>query len=225
MLFPYNLHWDDLDPGRHPFDPDGARAAVEALAPDPGFSSHPDWGWERWMSAEWFFTRWPDDMTNALTRYYGAWACGWRWVRNIEEGWISGPVSVWADSSVAGEEEALSRVADALLEWRLFLEDLAGRFVRLPTSGAPRERAFQRAAADIITHVADWTGANDVWYETCARVLRWYLSHLGVPAERSGALIDGAIGGRFESWTAPGPDAVDEAAGRLAAGLAHRDDD
>lgn len=94
MLFPYNLHWDDLDPARHPFDPDAAQATVESLAPHPGFPSHPDCTWARWRSAE-----------------------------------------------------------------------------------------------------------------------------------ESGALIDGAIGGRFESWAAPGPDVVGEVAGRLAAGLVHRDDD
>lgn len=228
MLFPYNLHWDDLDPARHPFDPDGAQATVESLAPHPGFPSHPDWTWARWRSAEWFFSRWPEDMTTALTRHYGAWACGWRWVSNLEEGWISGPISVWADmESVTSVEEALNCVTDALLEWRFFLEDLAGRFARLPMSEAPeeRKRTLDRAAADIITHVADRTHANDMWYDTCARVLRWYVSHLGVSAEESGALIDGAIGGRFESWAAPGPDVVGEVAGRLAAGLVHRDDD
>jgi hypothetical protein len=44
-----------------------------------------------------------------------------------------------------------------------------------------------------------------------------------VPAVTAEALVEEAIGGRFESWTGPGPDVVDDVAQRLALSLTEAD--
>ncbi|MDX2645560.1 hypothetical protein PV341_18735 [Streptomyces sp. PA03-1a] len=167
---------------------------------------------------------WADAMTRALVERFGRWALGWRW--GHDEGDIGGgPVGSWCcpRDSITSPDETLTRVATALCEWRAWLADLAGRFDRYrldSVSVEDRQHAWQRAAVRLVTHVVDRTRAGDAWYGHCKQVLAWFLARWGVPAATGEALVEEAIGGRFESWTGPEPDVVDDVVQRLARSLA-----
>ncbi|MDX2701281.1 hypothetical protein PV350_00250 [Streptomyces sp. PA03-6a] len=51
-------------------------------------------------------------------------------------------------------------------------------------------------------------------------MLASFLARWGVPAATGEVLVEEAIGGRFETWTGPEPDVVDDVAQRLARSLA-----
>jgi hypothetical protein len=55
-------------------------------------------------------------------------------------------------------------------------------------------------------------------------VLRWFLEAARVPPERHEALIEHAVGGRFQSWITPKRLTITEAAEIMAADLARPPD-
>ena len=159
---PWLLTWDEVDPRRHPFDADGAAEVVAELGgtvPARPAPAQP----------------WVNDLTERLAGRYGQWALGWRWAH--DEGEIGGgPVWAWccATHSVTTPEQTLARVTAALLEWRRWLEELAGAFDRHTLDGD--RLAWEQGVARLVTMVVDRTRAGDAWYEHCLQVLQWFLA-------------------------------------------------
>jgi hypothetical protein len=134
-------------------------------------------------------------------------------------------VASWccAGHSVSTKDHTLQRIADALAEWRSYLEDLAERFARflpLPPERDDRLSAWERAVAHLVTVTADRTDGQSAWYSHCTLVLGWFLEAAGVPAEGRSELVEHAIGGRFHSWFTPSDAETRAVAERLAADLA-----
>ncbi|ONI92275.1 hypothetical protein ALI22I_04855 [Saccharothrix sp. ALI-22-I] len=215
-----DLTWDEVDPRRHPFDSSSALAVISRLEPDgdrptrPAGSvvSAPDL---RWEGAE--GGRWLGAMAEAITARFGRWAVGWQWTR-VDGGPV---VRGWCCSthSLTTPAETLPRIADALCDWRAWLEDLAERFDRFPLGDLPdeeREGAWERATVHLVTHVVARVEAHDAWYDHCEQVLTWFLTRWGVPADRARTLVEEAIGGRFGSWVEPDGKLVQDVAEHLA---------
>lgn len=193
-LSPWDLTWGDVDPARHPFAVDAVSDVIREAAAN---------SW--------------DDVTRVLADRFGRWVCGWYWT----QGSSGGPVTAfccfahWPQGATRAET-----IEAALVEWRAWLEALAAQFdaLALP-AGPPRDRlaAWERAVTVLVTDVVAQTQASDAWYVHCEQVLTWFLTYQGVPKNRRAALIDKAIGGRFESWTEPGPEVVADLGRRIAA--------
>ena len=229
-LAPFDLSWAEVDPRLHPFDSLSAAAAVAALGPAHEVPVRPAGSAADRAVISWSHGAgrdWTDAMTRALVERFGRWVLGWRWAH--DEGDIGGgPVGSWCcpRDSITSPDATLARVATALCEWRAWLEDLAERFDRYRLDSAPaqdRQDVWERAAVHLVTHVVDRTGAGDAWYAHCEQVLGWFLTRWGVPAATAEALVEEAIGGRFESWTGPDPDVLGDVAQRLALSLAPAD--
>lgn len=205
---PWDLSWDDVDPRRHPFDTETAPGIVRSLAP-----------------AVWKREPHPDSFDELAAERFGLWARGWRW--SLDEGdYGGGPISAWCCESHSVShgrpEETVQAMIAGLLEWRLWIEDLAARFERYPLDGladGDKVEVWERGAAHLIHQVMVRTEAGDAWYNHCAQVLRWYLARWGVTEYRAEALVEQAIGGRFESWIAADQTLVDDVARRLADSL------
>ncbi|MET7827029.1 hypothetical protein ABZT23_20380 [Streptomyces sp. NPDC005386] len=124
-------------------------------------------------------------------------------------------------------EETLARVEAALLEWREWLEYLAGSFETYPLHPADIEdqrTLWERAARNVILQVVDRTGCGSGWHGHCHQVLTWFLNRWGVAPDVAAGLVDEAIGGRFHSWTGPDTVIVDAVAEQLALSLQPADD-
>jgi hypothetical protein len=207
---PYSLSWPEADPARHPFDAGSVTEAVCALAPEGDPSADP--------------RGWVEAITRSLAAEFGSWASGWRW--SVGEGDVDGgPVASWccADHSVTTKDHTLQRIAEALAEWRSYLEDLAERFARflpLPAERHDRLDSWERAVAHLVTVTADRTRGESGWYYHCKQVLGWFLDAAGVPAEGRAELVEHAVGGRFHSWSTPSDAEVTAVAERVAAELA-----
>lgn len=210
----------------HPFDCLSAPAAVAALGPAREVPVRPvgsaaDGAVISWSRGE--GRAWTEAMTIALVERFGRWVLGWRWARY--EGEIGGgPMGSWCcpKHSITTPDETVARVAAALCEWRTWLEDLAERFDRFRLDTVPaedRQHVWERAVVDLVAHVVDRTDAGDAWYSHCEQVLTWYLTRWGVRAATAEALVEEAIGGRFESWSGPEPHVVKNVAQRLALSL------
>lgn len=221
--YPGYLTWEEVDPGRHSFDPSAALEAVRALPAAQTVPSRPQGrAWEqrvsRWSSTEGL--GWTDAITAELVARYGQWVTGWRWAR--DEGDVGGgPVSAWCcpQDSITPPQATLVRVAQALVEWRAWIEELAGLFAGLlpsPATASVDERrlAWERAVAQIVTRVVERTGSGDAWYDHCGQVLAWFLARAGVTD--GAALVAEAIGGRFESWVPPAQELVVDVGAHVA---------
>jgi hypothetical protein len=218
-VHPSDLTWLQVDPGRHGFDPGQVAETVQRLALTGQVPPlHPSGvaltSEERRREA---YT-WEDAMTAALCRRYGDWAAGWRWSTHF-----GGVVESWCCTrySVSTPEATLAAVTGSLSEWRSWLEDLAERFSRfLPVPAdateADQVELFERATAQLVTLTVDRTFHEGGWHLTCATVLTWFLEAAGIPPARRTAMIEGAIGGRFTSWTEPRRLLIDDVAERLA---------
>jgi hypothetical protein len=225
-VHPRSLSWSEVDPEGQTFDADSVHDVVRSLTPAAVVPVRPEGSAAddaviRWSDEE--GTQWADAMTVALVEHYGAWACGWRWSIG-EADFDGGPVASWCcpRDSMTTPARTLEVVAASLLEWRLWLEELAERFARfLPLpSDAPKDLVldtWERAVAHLVTVVVDRTRAESGWYGHCKRVLSWFLTAAGVPTSRHQQLIEDAIGGRFKSWSAPSNRTIANVAERLAA--------
>lgn len=231
IVRPSDLAWNDLDPSRHPFDARAAGEVVASLGPARCVPIPPV---ERWGSAQWrhfvgdVAEPWNEAMTQALVEHYGPWASGWRWT--VGEGDLDGgPVGAWCCNShsfAATAEETLAKIAAALCEWRDWLESLARWFQTHPLdldALGDQRILWDRTAHHLILHVADRTGHESAWYRLCHTVLAWFLCRWGIDADRAGELVERAVGGRFESWTAPDVVLVDDIADKLAGSLRPQD--
>ncbi|MGX1881467.1 hypothetical protein [Streptomyces sp. NPDC055287] len=201
-----NQTWADLDPTGRTFDADDAYDVVAAI-PIP--EQDPD----RMRGF-----RYQDAVTRALADRFGTWVVGWN-----DSTHFGGPVEAWCcpSHSVTTEEETPDRVVDSLEEWCDWLRELAEKFDRLSpapyASDEDRQWAWERATARLVTVVLDRTSCEAGWYGHCVLVLRWYLESNGVPPERALEWVEEAVGGRFKSWTDPGPLLVEDVAVRIAA--------
>jgi len=225
---PRLLSWADADPARHPFDVAAAPAVIRGLPPAGDVPTRPaghpaDPAVIRWAHTE--GAAWAQAMSLALVGHYGPWAAGWRWSGG-EGDLDGGPVGAWCcpRDSMTTPQATLAVVAAALGEWRLWLEDLAGRFTRFlplvadPRAGIARD-AWERAVAHLITVVVDRTEADSAWYSHAEQVLGWFLTAAGVPAHRHAGLIDEAIG-----WAPPSPPVVADVAERIATSVTRTPD-
>jgi hypothetical protein len=167
-------------------------------------------------------TAWSAAMSAALVEHYGRWACGWRWSTG-ESDFDGGPIVSWCcpRDSMSTPDASLAVVAEAVIEWRSWLEELAERFGRfLPIPADADDEVvldrWERAVAHLVTVVVDRTQADSGWHGHCQVVLGWFLSAAGIPPEQHAALIEDAFGGRFRSWVTPADRVIDEVAERLA---------
>ncbi|MGV2916562.1 Fic family protein [Streptomyces alfalfae] len=225
-LAPQFLHWDEVDPARHPFDEVSAAQVVHALGPARCVPSRPDIPFADSAMSAWSHGEarlWADAMSQALVERYGRWTLGWRWAHD-EGDFDGGPVGNWCcpRDSITTPEETLPRVVAALREWRGWLESLAGWFDAYPLELADvgdQRILWERAARNLILHVTDRTGCGSGWYGHCRQVLTWFLSRWGIAPGTARDLVDQAIGGRFLSWTGPDIVLVDDVAERLSLSL------
>ncbi|MBT2526608.1 hypothetical protein J7E91_14525 [Streptomyces sp. ISL-99] len=201
-----NQTWADLDPAGRTFDADVAYDVVAAV-PMPDQDAGRTWDF-----------RYEQAVTRALAERFGTWVVGWN-----DSTHFGGPVAAWCcpSHSVTTEEETPDRVVDSLEEWWDWLQELAEKFDRLSpapdASAEDRQWAWERATARLATVVLDRTSCEAGWYGHCQLVLRWYLESNGVSPRRAEELVEDAVGGRFESWTDPGPLLVGDVAERIAA--------
>jgi Fic/DOC family len=233
-LDPGALTWDEVDPARHPFDKASVANVVSSLEPIRHFPSAPDLTGIvdpdlriRAMNDFQFREQmpWSAAMSQALAEHYGRWALGWRWSQDEAAYGGGGPVKVWSRVGIARNTPEF--FAAALVEWREWLESLARLFDAYPLDPdtvADQRALWRRAARDLIVHVMDRTECYDAWYGTCERVLIWFLERWGVESRFAQAMVDEAIGGRFESWTHPDPALVDDVAERLTESIPRLDD-
>ncbi|MEW1893494.1 hypothetical protein [Streptomyces sp. NPDC085659] len=214
-LAPARLPWSAVDPDRIAFAWDEAEAA-EITAVIASMVPPDDAGWKEKH-------RFTIEVTVLLAARFGRWACGWHWA--VGEGGGGGVVTHWCctSHSIGGPAATAARVVASLLEWRDWLEELAGRFEQLaPPNGANAEDRswhLERAATRLVTVVMDRTGAECGWYGLCHTVLTWFLSSTGVGTQDAKDAVDTAIGGRFKSWTAPSRTLIDTVGEDLAVDL------
>jgi hypothetical protein len=96
-------------------------------------------------------------------------------------------------------------VADSLLVWRRWLENLAERFDRLLPLPDPARAAgpddvamWEIAVAQLVRTVIAPVVDDDDWQGWCRRVLQWFLTAAAVPVERAEALVAGVIDKWFD---------------------------
>ncbi|MGW5351485.1 Fic family protein [Streptomyces sp. NPDC004031] len=233
MLHPWVprlLSWDDVDPARHPFDSASADDVVRSLTAARRIPVHPRLRGLDHLDSTWRAEArtWSDALTYGLARHYGRWAAGWCWGIGEAE-FDGGPVSAWchaSDSIREDPDETLAVVAEALREWRDWLENLAWRFEAYPLRLADiddQRILWERTARALILQVGDRTEGASGWYGHCRQVLRWYLTRWEVADARAAELVEQAVGGRFRSWCGPDPATADEVAARLTAPLRPQD--
>ncbi|MFI1992901.1 Fic family protein [Actinoplanes sp. NPDC020271] len=208
-LLSWTLTWPEVDPAAHPFDPGSVPAVVRAVAPAVMPPPHDPMA-----------RAWVDAVKLGLVEHFGRWAAGWE---NLSTGHSHGGglSSRWccAEDSLTTPERTLDAVAEALLDWRSYLEELARRFARyLPLPEDPRASfaTWEAAVGDLVATAAARTGSQEAWYGHSSRVLEWFLSAGGVPDHLAENLVGEAIGGRFRSWAAPTGAEVAEVAEALA---------
>ncbi|MFF0162087.1 Fic family protein [Streptomyces sp. NPDC005263] len=215
-----------MDPAGHFFDSASAPQVVRSLGPARRVPSRPGtpFGDPEMNAWSWGVGQpWADAMSHSLAEHYGRWTVGWRWAHD-EGDFDGGPVGNWCcpRDSITTPQETLARVVAALCEWREWLESLAGWFDAYPldlTEVEDQRILWERAARDLILQVTDRTGCGSGWHGHCRQVLTWFLSRWGVAPEHAQELVDGAIGGRFASWTGPDSVLVEDVAERLALSL------
>ncbi|MEV1026781.1 hypothetical protein [Streptomyces sp. NPDC050264] len=199
------MTWSNIDPSTHPFDPDRALDDVRTVVA----STDPESGRPRGL--------WSDEsVARGLAEHFGAWAYGW--LGAAQEYPDSGSVitSLPPSGLGAGDLDAQAqRYTSALLQWRAWLEELAGTFARLaPDSDAgagEMSRLREHGVAPLVTLVVERTQAGELWRGTCAQALGWFFEYTGMQAEDAEDLADDVVDSHFESWVAPDEDALDQA--------------
>ncbi|MFI0939295.1 Fic family protein [Streptomyces sp. NPDC021020] len=233
MLHPWlpcQLSWDDVDPARHLFDSASVDDVVRSLTAARHIPVHPRLRGLDHLDPTWRgeSRTWSEALTYGLAQHYGRWVVGWCWGIGEAE-FDGGPVSAWchaAHSMREDPDETLAVVAEALREWRDWLENLAWRFEAYPLRLADIEDQrilWERTARALILQVGDRTEGASGWYGHCRQVLRWYLTRWEIPDARAAELVEQAVGGRFRSWCSPDPATADEVAVRLTAPLRPQD--
>ncbi len=198
----HHLGWSDVVPSAHPFNP----APVEPIA-----------GSAAALRGQKHNDAIVASIDRALLAEYGSWIAGWQWGASEPGG--GGPVRKWCcarDSLFRKDDKSTSdaarRVAEAVLDWRGFLEELERVFDELPPLGSTSDQEvsslriaseIEEAAARLLPVVVEHTSAEDAWYRTFVVVLTWYVESKGGDADVYGPIIEEAVSGTFQSWVAP----------------------
>ncbi|MGE3674290.1 MAG: Fic family protein [Polyangiaceae bacterium] len=190
------LRWCDVDPQTHAFNPARVAATLERV-----ITESPRLDRERGELEQ--------HVDRALIAEFGHWVAGWRW--NPSEPGCGGPVPGYccdAHSLRGSPEDMRQVVGTAVRNWRARLEELDALYadLRREASGLEADVAATRAATRLLPLVLEWTHVEDAWYATFHQVLTWYLQMLLGDSDRIFSLVDGAMGGRFESWLEPPSD-------------------
>ncbi len=203
------LHWVDVDPALHAFDPALARAvALDVVGSVVGGKlerNRPGGAKKDGIERE---------LNTGLVEAYGAWVLGWTWAASEPGG--GGPIRSWccADDSVfangdRGALPTIERVVAAVTEWRAFLETLAAlyRELRDATAAFDLPQRTEHAASRLVALVVERTEAEDAWYATFTQLLRWFLELCGHGAVTEDAIAN-VVRGHFHSWAAPDPASI-----------------
>jgi Fic/DOC family len=124
--------------------------------------------------------------------------------------WISGWTSIYWHPEVRAEA-----LLDAIARWEAFLGRVAAVFEEADRGGELVTRV-ELAAAGLVPLVVELTSCSDAWYQELVTVLVWYCEHAGVPHAVAEGVIEPVVEGRFESWIAPTPELVADAAAEVA---------
>jgi len=194
--------WAEVDPARYPFDPTDVPALVRMATRAAGESEA---------------GRWTDPVSAALSDRYGPWAYHWYWGPGAWE------QRGWTTQRLPPPGEAPALVAGSLLAWRRWLERVAERLDRFLLSLGPADAAgpdelvatWESAIADLIRIAVAPVADGDLWQGWCHTVLRWLLTATGVPTHQATAMVDHAVGRRFDRWGLPTAADVVDLAERL----------
>ncbi len=196
----WQLPWADVDPAGQRFSIEEVERVVHAALD------------RRDLRGDTHRRRAEDAIDRALIAEFGWWMAGWRWTAS--EPGCGGPVSGYCcapHSLGPGADEAVAGVVAAARSWREQLEALALHFgvLREENAGLAVEEDACRAASQLLPLVLEWTDADDAWYGTFERILAWYLEPVIGDPVVAREVVQGAIGGRFESWITPDDDTAD----------------
>ncbi|MFI6877493.1 hypothetical protein ACIBL6_29015 [Streptomyces sp. NPDC050400] len=194
-----------MDPSTHAFDPEHALDGVRTVVA----STDPESGRPRGL--------WSDEsVARGLAGHFGVWAYGW--LGAAQECPDSGSVITSLPPSGLGArdlEAQAQRYTGALVQWRAWLEELAGAFARLaPDVDADAEdarRRRERGVAPLVALVVERTQAGELWLGPCAQALGWFFECTGMSTEDAEDLADEVVDAHFENWIAPGQEALDRA--------------
>lgn len=218
----FSLHWRDIDPAAHPCDLSPGREIVERhvrkLAESLPKVRNYVLGDKAQDTCEY-------EITLDLVAHYGLWIAGWTW--SCSEPGGGGPVKSWCcsrDSLLPKNdsiETSISRVVNAIGEWRAFLEEIAIAQMELQTKtkDLPPETAIEIIATHYLPIVIEKSQCNDAWYNLYDKVLQWHFEALGHDDLRIKQAIIQARSGKFESWTQPAPDVAQQVIQQLTIGL------
>jgi prophage maintenance system killer protein len=200
LPFDQRLHWWDLDPAVHAFEPARTAEIVERVLASAAQPSH--------LVAE---------LGRSLVAEHGVWV-----THHISNHLVFARGPTPGAPRGTRHPDAPARVTAALGHWRGFLERLAEQFdgLRFDTQGLPIEAATEMAASRLLPIVVDHTYAEDAWYQLFATVLCWYLESAGADFTRIHDAVERTISGRFESWVAPTPEVAHETFAVIGAELA-----
>ena len=214
-----SLHWRDIDPTTHPFDPAPARQIAERHVQRLA-ETLPE-NRER-IREDPRQTQCENDISLELATHYGPWILGWTWSSSEPGG--GGPVNAWCcprDSLLPKKEPmqaTIERVVQAVAEWRQFLELVVRVQSRLnaETNALLPDSAIEIIAAHYVPIVIERTHCSDAWYSLYDKLLVWHFEALGYDDLRIHKAITQAISGRFQSWIEPEPPVVKEVISKLA---------
>jgi hypothetical protein len=220
-----SLRWAEVEPSTHPFDPALARTCAASVIDDAlaAFAARGGRPETATKDDEHALTGDERDALEracerALVGAYGAWVCGWCWAANepggggLVHGWCCARDSVLPVLGRRGDHgpyvledggKTVDRVVAAVAEWRVALEELARMYRSLPLLPGHEAQGAETAAARLLDHVAERTGANDAWRHTLATVLRWFAESKGRDTTSAARIASAAVSDRFGSWCAP----------------------
>ncbi|WP_075733975.1 hypothetical protein [Streptomyces acidiscabies] len=182
--------WQDVDPARHPFDPDTALPGVREVVSSSAGSEC--------------------SVALGLGERFGRWA--YRALDAVDEHRHSGALIRELPAHSDDPEQLARRYTSVLLQWRTWLEDLAAAFAALapaPDADADEIRkARARAVAPLVTLVVERTDAGELWLPACEDAIAWYLETTGMPAIEAEELADTLVDSEFRSWVSPDAEAV-----------------
>jgi hypothetical protein len=197
------MTWQDIDPARHPFDPEQALDVVREVVSSPD----PDSGRPRGLWST-------NSVARGLSEHYGSWAFGWSSAMDPspDSGQIIKDLPI-SGRGVEGLEQQAKRYTSALLQWRVWLEELAAVFAQFapePNADEQKIRGLrERGVAPLVTLVVERTGAGEAWRGPCTQALIWYLESTGMSPREAEELADDVVDAEFQSWIAPDEEAVD----------------
>lgn len=218
----WTLTWADADPAIHPFDPGTVSAVVHAVAP-ADFPGPYDPTARVGQTTPDPHNAWINVLTLGLAEHYGRWAACWQG-KTAGHAVDHGATARWCcpHDSITTPERTLAAITGALLDWRSHLEELAEHFARyLPLPQEPRAAftAWETAVSELVATAMSRTGSEENWYGNSSQILGWFLSAAGIPDHLCDAMVNDAIGGRFQSWIAPTGAEVADVAEALAAAV------